>query len=149
MSGILVIGEGTAPGVIAEEAKRLGACLIHCRSLARATSDILARLGYGGSGFAAALAGRSGLYHMSAGGQTSWHGFTSAIVDHASGRIGVAPSFALERAPRIVPIGTDQYPLPAVRPQYSMLSNEKLARVFGIALPRWEESLAECMRGGD
>ncbi len=42
-------------------------------------------------------------------------------------------------------IGTADYPLPAPRPANSVLSNAKLAGRFGIALPAWESSLAQCL----
>jgi dTDP-4-dehydrorhamnose reductase len=38
-----------------------------------------------------------------------------------------------------------EYPLPAKRPAYSVLSCEKLARTFGLRLPNWEESLRQVL----
>jgi dTDP-4-dehydrorhamnose reductase len=68
---------------------------------------------------------------MTADGFTSWHGFATEIA-------------RLERpdAPaRIVPIASNEYPTPARRPGNSRLSNEKLLRRFGVALPKWEVCL--------
>jgi len=68
---------------------------------------------------------------MTAGGFTSWHGFATEIA-------------RLERsdAPaRIVPIASSEYPTLARRPGNSRLSNEKLLRRFGVALPKWEACL--------
>lgn len=79
------------------------------------------------------LRDRGGLYHLSAGGQTSWFGFASAIVQQ------------VEKPPRMTPIATGEYPLPAARPSYSVLSNDKIARHFGIRLPDWRHSLAQCL----
>jgi dTDP-4-dehydrorhamnose reductase len=79
----------------------------------------------------------SGVYHLTAGGSTSWFGFAAAIRD----RRYADPS----RAPRLVPITTAQYPSPARRPANSMLSNEKLRRAFGIEQLDWRSQLDACM----
>ena len=76
----------------------------------------------------------AGLYHLTAQGRTSWHGFTQAIVDH--------PSTA--RKPTVVPIATRDYPLPAKRPQNSVLSSDKLRRTF-CDLPEWDTALRLCL----
>src|SRR5690606_31417707 len=77
----------------------------------------------------------SGLWHLTAGGETSWHGFASAIVAraHAIGRI--------PRMPRVVPIATADYPTPARRPAYSRLDCSRLERDFGIVPPDWAQAL--------
>ncbi|HEY3988380.1 MAG TPA: dTDP-4-dehydrorhamnose reductase [Acidobacteriaceae bacterium] len=76
----------------------------------------------------------SGVYHMTAGGATTWHGFADAIF----ARVG-AP------APSLVPIGTAEYPTPAARPANSVLSNNKFAGAFGFRLPDWEQQLDAVM----
>jgi dTDP-4-dehydrorhamnose reductase len=78
---------------------------------------------------------RSGIYHLTASGATSWFGFASAI-------------FELARAdviPKLESITTAEYPTPAVRPANSRLSNEKLAAVFGIRAPDWSDALRWCI----
>jgi len=78
-----------------------------------------------------------GIYHLAASGQTSWHGFAQAIVN------SMAPE---ERKCQVVePISTSEYPLPAKRPAYSVLSCEKLERTFGLRLPNWAESLPQVL----
>jgi len=74
----------------------------------------------------------SGVYHLTAGGQTSWFGFTEAILD----------LFRLVPRPKLIPITTDQYPTPAKRPRYSVLSNDKFARTFGLRMPDWRVQLS-------
>jgi dTDP-4-dehydrorhamnose reductase len=74
-----------------------------------------------------------GLYHLAAGGHTSWHGFATAIV-------GLMPTEG-KKCSRIEPISTAQYPTPARRPANSMMSCAKLERAFGLRLPPWEEAL--------
>jgi dTDP-4-dehydrorhamnose reductase len=98
------------------------------RGLAEATAELLRRHG------AAALGDARGIYHATTSGSTSWHGFAMEIA-------------RLERpgAPaRIMPIATSEYPTPARRPRNSRLSNEKLLRRFGVALPKWEACLEAC-----
>ncbi len=78
---------------------------------------------------------RCGLYHVTCAGQTSWWGFAQRIVELA----GYAHRV------RVTPITTAEYPTPARRPAYSVLSNDKLERVFGIRLPDWETGLQRCL----
>jgi dTDP-4-dehydrorhamnose reductase len=96
------------------------------RTLAEATARIVA------AGLPA-LAERSGLYHLSSSGQASWYEFAGAIV-------GDRPR------PRVIPITTDQYPLPARRPAYGVLSTERFVRTFGFSLPDWRAELERCLR---
>jgi dTDP-4-dehydrorhamnose reductase len=84
---------------------------------------------------------RRGLYHLTAGGQTTWYDFTRAIVDHLSRQPGAAI-----KARRIVPINTAEYPTPAARPAYSVLSNRRLQQDFNIVQLSWQEQLAQCMK---
>jgi dTDP-4-dehydrorhamnose reductase len=78
-----------------------------------------------------------GVYHLAASGQTNWHAFAEAIVKQmpAEGK----------KCQQIEAITTAEYPLPAKRPSYSILSCEKLQRTFGLRLPDWEESLKQVM----
>jgi dTDP-4-dehydrorhamnose reductase len=83
----------------------------------------------------------SGLFHMTASGATSWHGFAAAILEGATDRGLLAPS----RAPRLVPIASEDYPLPAARPKNSRLAGLRLKCRFGVALPCWKEGLSLCL----
>jgi dTDP-4-dehydrorhamnose reductase len=115
------------------------------RALAEATSGILKRLGYGQPGFRDACTGQRGIYNATAAGQTSWYGFAAAIFSSAATVQPGRTTRVLERVPVLKPIPTDRYPLPARRPRYSMLENAKLQNAFGVSLPDWKTSLAECM----
>jgi dTDP-4-dehydrorhamnose reductase len=79
----------------------------------------------------------TGVYHLAAGGQVSWHGFAEAIVR-------LMPE-AGRKCQVVEPITTAEYPLPARRPAFSVLSCEKLQRTFGLQLPPWDESLKQVM----
>lgn len=107
-----------------------------CRMIAEATAQIIAICGEHGSPVGR-IAETSGVYHLTCAGATSWFGFAKAIFA-AAPRSGKVP-------PRLTPIATSAYPLPARRPPYSVLSNEKLARTFGIRLPAWNAALGMCL----
>ena len=84
---------------------------------------------------------RGGLYHASAGGETTWFEFAREIF---AIRARTQPAFV---APRVVPITTAEYPLPARRPAYSVLSNAKLAAGLGAHITGWREGLEEALSG--
>jgi dTDP-4-dehydrorhamnose reductase len=79
----------------------------------------------------------SGSYHLAASGHTSWQGFAEAIVS--------AMPEEGKKCRAVEPIATSEYPLPARRPAYSVLSCEKLRRTFGLQLPAWQESLKQVL----
>lgn len=85
----------------------------------------------------------SGIYHLAAAGETTWHGFAEAIFSAARAR-GDALKIR-----RVQAISTAEYPLPAARPANSRLDCGKAKRVLGIALPSWQEGLSECMERYD
>ncbi len=104
------------------------------RLIADATTQVLAQLK--SPLFAADIAALSGIYNLTCAGQTSWFEFARAIL-----RQSVNP-------PKVLPITTSEYPAPAKRPAYSVLSNAKLARTFGVQLPAWDNALAVCLSRG-
>jgi len=77
----------------------------------------------------------SGIYHLTASGATSWHGFAEAIFEFLD----------LEKKPTVKPIPAAAYPTPATRPSNSRMSNEKLAATFGVRAPDWREALRLCL----
>ncbi|WP_442682400.1 dTDP-4-dehydrorhamnose reductase [Stenotrophomonas sp. JC08] len=81
----------------------------------------------------------SGTWHLTASGQTSWHGFAEAIFVEA------VAAGVLAKAPTVQAITSAEYPTPAKRPAWSVLDNRKLQRDFGIVLPTWQEGLHRVM----
>lgn len=75
-----------------------------------------------------------GIYHYSNEGVISWYDFTKAI--HRLAGINNC---------NVRPLHTSEYPTPATRPHYSVLDKTKIKRVYGIEIPYWEDSLAECV----
>jgi dTDP-4-dehydrorhamnose reductase len=76
-----------------------------------------------------------GIYHFANLGECSWHAFAEAIVDELRQR-GMA-----SRVKQIVPLSTDQYPLPARRPAYSVFSRMKYQAAAGPNVPDWRTAL--------
>lgn len=83
----------------------------------------------------------SGLYHLVAAGETSWHGYASFVLDFAR-RKGVAIKVA---ADAIHPVPTSAFPTPAKRPHNSRLNTEKLRNTLGLHLPHWQAGVARML----
>lgn len=80
----------------------------------------------------------SGVYHLSAAGETTWAGFARAIFERAARW----PGF---RAPVVVPIASSEYPTAARRPGNSVLRCDKFTQAFGFAPDSWEAQLDACL----
>jgi dTDP-4-dehydrorhamnose reductase len=103
------------------------------RLIAEAVAGIVTA---GGGTLADRFAAARGLVHLTAAGETSWHGFAAAIVEGLRAR-GVTLA-----ATRVVPIATVDYPTKAKRPANSRLDLTRLESVFGIKPRRWDDALA-------
>jgi dTDP-4-dehydrorhamnose reductase len=80
----------------------------------------------------------SGIYHVAAAGETSWHGYARFVVQQArqAGR-------TLKAGPeQVLPISTADYPTPAKRPHNSRLNCKLFQNTFGLKLPNWENGVA-------
>lgn len=76
-----------------------------------------------------------GVYHFTNEGVCSWYDFTRAI-HRLAGIDGC----------KVSPIHTEDYPVPARRPHYSVLDKTKIKETFGLEIRWWEDALKECMR---
>lgn len=76
----------------------------------------------------------AGVYHGTAGGETTWYGFTRAIFAGA----GLDPD-------RVQPTTTDKFPRPAPRPAYSVLAHDRWAAVGLAPMRDWDEALTESL----
>jgi len=81
----------------------------------------------------------SGTWHLTASGQTSWHGFAEAIFAEA------LATGVLAKVPAVEAIPSSEYPTPAKRPAWSVLDNRKLQQDFNIVLPAWQDGLKRVM----
>jgi len=97
-----------------------------CRDLAQATAAAIPK--------GIADASTQGVYHANGSGAVSWFGFATEILRLAGS------------ATPIRAVASSEYPTAAARPANSRLDCGKLACTFGIAMPDWRRSVAECMR---
>jgi len=83
----------------------------------------------------------SGIYHLAAAGETSWHGYASYVIDfarQAGARIQVANE-------AIAAVGSEAFPTPAARPKNSRLDTAKLQSAFSLTLPDWQRGVARML----
>ena len=80
------------------------------------------------------------LYHLTPSNYTSWHGFAQTVLDAAKSSLLDAT-----KLPTLIPISTEQYPLPAPRPKNSRLNCDKLSIQFGVHFPSWETDVRFCL----
>lgn len=102
------------------------------KSIAQATLDVIAHWQQ-----------QSGTYHLVSDGETSWHGFAQDIVTQYLA-CNKTP-FLLLTPENILPISTEEYPLPAPRPRNSRLNTDKLKQDFGVILDSWQMGLNEVL----
>lgn len=76
-----------------------------------------------------------GLYHYCGDQITSWHGFARAIFDEAK-RQGI-----IDKNPQLRVINTDEYPVAAQRPQYSVLNCQLSFENYGVEVANWRNAL--------
>jgi dTDP-4-dehydrorhamnose reductase len=77
----------------------------------------------------------SGIYHFTSSGVASWYDFAIAIFKQAA-KIGFPLTIK-----KVLPITTADYPTPAQRPNYSVLSKGKYTQTIGVYPPYWRDSL--------
>lgn len=82
----------------------------------------------------------TGTYHFTQSGVASWYDFAVAIFEEAR-RL----DFPLE-VERVAPIATADYPTPAQRPLYSVLSTQKLSTWMATSFPHWRQELRQMLR---
>lgn len=79
----------------------------------------------------------SGVYHLVASGETTWHGYASHVVAQAR---RLKPDIGL-KVSEIAPVPTSAFPTPAQRPLNSRLNTRKLQQAFGVVLPPWQQGV--------
>ena len=82
----------------------------------------------------------SGLYHLAAGGEVSWHGYASHVIEFAQANGEQLAVTAIN------PIETTAYPTPARRPLNSRLNTQKLRDNFSLHLPDWQSGVTRMIR---
>lgn len=80
---------------------------------------------------------KSGIYHFTNGGETTWFEFTKEIYT----LLGADPTL-------VSPISSDKYKSKAVRPKFSVLDTSKIRTTFSLEIPDWKESLKTIAQNG-
>jgi dTDP-4-dehydrorhamnose reductase len=79
----------------------------------------------------------SGVYHLVASGETTWHGYSSHVIEEAK---RISPALGWKVA-EVAPVPTSAFPTQAKRPLNSRLSTAKLQQAFGLVLPPWQQGV--------
>jgi len=79
----------------------------------------------------------SGVYHLVASGETTWHGYASYVVEQAKRLKSESDWKVLE----IASVPTSAFSTPAARPLNSRLCTTKLQQAFGLVLPQWQQGV--------
>jgi len=104
-----------------------------CRMIAESTALILAQGINREEGFNGYFEERKGIYHMTAGGQTSWYGFAERIFESTPD--------SYRKLKRLIPIVSREYPTAAIRPMRSILNNKKTEETYWIRICNWNSFL--------
>jgi dTDP-4-dehydrorhamnose reductase len=83
----------------------------------------------------------AGLYHLVAGGETSWHGYAKYVLAQAE---RAQPAIKIV-AKEVAAVPTSAFPTPAARPLNSRLDTAKLQSTFGLSLPHWQQGVARML----
>jgi len=83
---------------------------------------------------------KSFLYHLTASGYTSWHGFACEILSVSGKTLNL--QFKIKN---VVAISSDEYPATAQRPKSSRLMTGILQSRFGVVMPAWNEGVSLCL----
>lgn len=102
-----------------------------CRTIADATANALVQM-CSAKNQAVWRKKNAGIYHLTAQGETTWHGFAQRLFEE------------LTPTPRLIPISSASYPTPATRPLNSRLSCERWQRSF-CSLPNWKDAVSLCV----
>lgn len=99
----------------------------YARDLAYAIMTIVQSRVFGETDF------KTDIVHFSNEGVCSWYDFAKTIFELSGIQCHVTP------------IGTKDYPTPAARPHYSLLSKAKVKKVYDLAIPYWKDSIRQCL----
>ncbi len=82
----------------------------------------------------------AGLYHLVAGGETTWHGYAKHVLDQSVQCAQPTKTLKI-MAKEVAAIPSSAFPTAARRPQNSRLNTGKLQATFGLKLPQWQDGV--------
>ena len=74
------------------------------------------------------------IFHYSNEGKSTWYEFAKEIISIAGINCDLNP------------IKTEDYPLPAMRPKYSILSKKKISHEYALNINHWKDALKACLQ---
>ena len=80
------------------------------------------------------IAFHAGIYHYSNEGVCTWYDLAEAVISEVGSEC------------QVFPVLSEEYPVAAQRPAYSVLNKSKIKETYNIDIPHWRKSLAECMK---
>ncbi len=83
----------------------------------------------------------AGLYHLVAGGETTWNGYAKYVLGQARQAL---PAINI-KATEVAAVATSAFPTPARRPHNSRLDTSRLQATFGLSLPDWQQGVARML----
>ena len=83
----------------------------------------------------------AGLYHLVAGGETTWNGYAKYVLGQAK---QASPAINI-KAVEVAAVATSAFPTPARRPHNSRLDTSRLQATFGLSLPDWQRGVARML----
>ena len=83
----------------------------------------------------------AGLYHLVAGGETTWNGYAKYVLGQAK---QASPAINI-KAVEVAAVATSAFPTPARRPHNSRLDTSRLQATFGLSLPNWQLGVARML----
>ncbi len=85
--------------------------------------------------------GHAGLYHLAAGGETTWFDYAKYVITQS-----IRAQAAIKIiANKIEPVATSAFPTAAARPHNSRLNTDKLKHTFGLQLAPWQQGVARML----
>jgi dTDP-4-dehydrorhamnose reductase len=86
-----------------------------------------------------------GVYHLTAGGSVSWHGFAQSLLEGAR-ELAPERHWTIQSNEQIEAITTAQFNAPAPRPQNSQLDCARTEADFQIKRPAWQDQMRAVLR---
>ncbi len=85
---------------------------------------------------------KTGIYHLVAGGETTWFDYANMVVSLMDTALPATKKVVKE----LRPVPTTAFPTPAKRPHNSRLDTSKLQQTFGLTLPHWEAGVVRMLK---
>ncbi len=125
---------------LAQEREQL--CVIHDQWGAPTGADLIADVTAHAVRHVASHEADAGLYHLVAGGETTWHAYARHVIERAQ---SLRPDLGW-KVQGIAAVPTTAFPTPAARPLNSRLATHKLQAAMQLQLPPWQQGVERMLQ---